>query len=151
MAPTLAISGPQLMSLLLLQSDSKTVKRLQLFHHLCRKTWPISSDNISIIQSFINSPSLISPPAPPLPSPPLPSPPLPLHSSQTINLSDSSEGSTSQSYTTQPAPGLIPLRKKTVSLVNTYLTDKLHTHSTVQAKPDLSLITLTVTPKTSFT
>ena len=51
----------------------------------------------------------------------------------------------------QPAPGLIPLRKKTVSLVNTYLTDKLHTHSTLQAKPDLSLITLTVTPKTSFT
>ena len=46
---------------------------------------------------------------------------------------------------------VIPLRKKTVSLANTYLTDKLHTHSTLQAKPDLSLITLTVTRKTSFT
>ena len=29
--------------------------------------------------------------------------------------------------------------------------DKLHTHSTLQAKPDLSLIILTVTPKSSFT
>ena len=34
---------------------------------------------------------------------------------------------------------------------NTSLTNKLHTHSTLQAKPDLSLITLTVTAKTSFT
>ena len=40
---------------------------------------------------------------------------------------------------------------RSVSLANTYLTDKLHTHSTLQAKPDLSLITLTVTLKTSFT
>ena len=31
--------------------------------------------------------------------------------------------------------------EKTVSLANTYLTDKFHTHSTIQAKPDLSLIT----------
>ena len=37
--------------------------------------------------------------------------------------------------------------EKTVSLVNTYLTEKLHTHSTLQAKPDLSLIKSTVTPK----
>ena len=51
-----------------------------------------------------------------------------------------------QSHTTQPASGLIPLRKKTVSLVNTYLTDELHRHSTLQAKPDLSLITLTLQP-----
>ena len=37
--------------------------------------------------------------------------------------------------------------KKTVSLANTYLTDKLHTHSTLQAKPDLSLITLNCSSK----
>ena len=35
------------------------------------------------------------------------------------------------------------IMKKSVSLANTYLTNKLHTHSTLQAKPDLSLITLT--------
>ena len=37
--------------------------------------------------------------------------------------------------------------EKTTSLVNTYLTDKLHTHFTLQAKPDLSLIKSTVTKK----
>ena len=43
--------------------------------------------------------------------------------------------------------------EKTVLLVNTYLylTQKLHTHSTLQVKPDLSLITSTITQKTSFT
>ena len=36
------------------------------------------------------------------------------------------------------------LAEKTVSLANTYLTDKLYSHSTLQTKQDLSLITLTV-------
>ena len=37
--------------------------------------------------------------------------------------------------------------KRTVLLANTYLTDKLQTHSTLQMKPELSLITSTVTQK----
>ena len=37
------------------------------------------------------------------------------------------------------SPGAHTHAEKTVSLANTYLTDKLHTHSTLQAKPDLSL------------
>ena len=40
--------------------------------------------------------------------------------------------------------------EKTASLVNTHLTGKHHTYSTLQAKPHLSLITLTVTLKSSF-
>ena len=44
------------------------------------------------------------------------------------------------------SPGAHTHAEKTVLLVNTYLTDKLHTQ-----KPDLSLITSPVTQKTSFT
>ena len=49
------------------------------------------------------------------------------------------------------SPGAHTHAENTVLLANTYLTDKLHTHSTPQVKPDLSLITSTVTQKTSFT
>ena len=49
------------------------------------------------------------------------------------------------------SPGAHTHAEKTVLLANTYLTEKLHAHSTLQVKPDLSLITSTVTQKTSFT
>ena len=57
---------------------------------------------------------------------------------------------TSQSHNTT-SPGAHTHAEKTVSPCNTYRRTNFRTHSTLQAKPGLSLITLTVTPRTSFT
>ena len=45
------------------------------------------------------------------------------------------------------SPGAHTHAEKTVLLANTYLTENLHAHSTLQVKPDLSLITSTVDSK----
>lgn len=52
--------------------------------------------------------------------------------------------------TTNPE-AIIPVCKKTILLANTYLTYKLHTHSSLQVKPDLSPFTSAATLKKSFT
>ena len=71
--------------------------------------------------------------------------------SRSSNLSDFLVRAKRRNLTQPNQPRSLYPCGKTDLLANTDLTDKLHTHPTLHVKPDLSLITSTVTLKTSFT